>query len=260
VGTERLTRGEDRPAATSWPNAAAAPADALRRLGRSAGNRATARLLQRWVDDKGKWYPGTQPPDAENWERFTHSSGQERWRPKTVAAPTVATTVTAAPETKPAAATTAVKTEVAATAPAVPDVSDSKTEWWTNPASVRYSQDTCGAKFTNGTPVDQAARSLKNSPKTISEWPTLLLRKKGGRLVSLDNRRLWVFKHAQVPLCKVRWASEEEWKAQNWKMTASGKDGSAFIGVKGPPILNMKDLPTFTPPPSFNRVPAAQYV
>ena len=77
--------------------------------------------------------------------------------------------------------------------------------------------------------------------------------------MSLDNRRLWVFKHAEVPLCKVRWASETEWEAQKKKMTASGADGSAFIGVKPPPILDMKDLPTFAPPGTFTKVQGAQY-
>jgi hypothetical protein len=238
------------------------PVDAVRRLGRAAGNRAMARILQRWVDDKGKWYPGAKPADAENWEMFKHSSGQERWRPKTVAVPAAATTTAAVVTAeKPAAAATVAPATTAATKKTdPPDVSDSKTEWWADPKSIRYSQDSISAKFANGTAVDSAARSLRKTPKNVDDYPPLLLRKrKGGKLVSLDNRRLWVFKHAEVPLCKVRWISDDEWKAQSWKMTA-GDLGSAFIGVKGPPILDMKDLPTFTPPSSFSRVPAAQYV
>ena len=52
---------------------------------------------------------------------------------------------------------------------------------------------------------------------------------------------------------------EAEWLAQKKKLTASGAEGSAFIGVKGPPFLDMKDLPTFPPPANFTRVPGAQY-
>ena len=244
-------------AVTARTRGATAPADAIRRLSRNVGNRATARLLQRWVDQDGKTYPGDKPADSDNWESYDHA-GEQRWRPKTVA---VATPVAVDTAVKPAAVPAA--TVVAVVAPVrnttAPAINDSATVWWSNPATIRYTQNTISAKFTNGTAVDSAARSLKKTPAKIDEWPPLLLRKKGGKLMSLDNRRLWVFKHAGVPLCKVRWASDDEWKAQSWKFTASGAEGSAFIGVKGPPILDMKDLPTFTPPASFTRVLGAQY-
>ena len=250
-------RQPEQPAVTAQPRPAAAPADAIRRLSRKAGNRATARLLQRWVDQDGKTYPGDKPADSENWESFDHA-GEQRWRPKTAAVPAAATVVPAAePAVKPAVAVAVAAAPVKNTT--VPDVGDSATVWWTNPKTVRYTQDTISAKFTNGTPVDSAARSLKKNPAKIDDFPPLLLRKKGGKLMSLDNRRLWVFKHAEVPLCKVRWASEAEWLAQKWKFTASGAEGSAFIGVKGPPILDMKELPTFAPPGTFPKVLGAQY-
>ena len=82
-----------------------APATGIRRLARKAGNRGTARLLQRWVDQDGKTYPGDKPADAENWETYDHS-GEQRWRPKTAAIPAAATVITpTVPVTAPAAAT-----------------------------------------------------------------------------------------------------------------------------------------------------------
>ena len=100
----------------------------------------------------------------------------------------------------------------------VPDVGDSATVWWTNPKTIRYTQNTISAKFTNSTRIDSAARSLKKNKAKIDDCPPLLLRKKGGKLMSLDNRRLWDFKHAEVPLCKVRWASA---KRNGWRRRRS---------------------------------------
>ena len=68
------------------------PATGIRRLARKAGNRGTARLLQRWVDKDGKTYPGDKPADAENWETYDHS-GEQRWRPKAAVVPAGAAVV-----------------------------------------------------------------------------------------------------------------------------------------------------------------------
>jgi hypothetical protein len=254
-GAERTTRPEAQPA----PLRGAVPADAmLRRLARAVGNRGMARLLQRWVDQDGKSYPGAEPDDAENWETYDHS-GEQRWRPKTapVAAAAPVATVVKPAEVKPAAAAKAaepVKSTVAAAA------DDSTTVWWMSPATIRYSQDSISPTFKNTTKITDAARALLASPTKVDAYPALLLIKREGgkKIISLDNRRLWVFKHAGVPLCKVRWASAGEYEAQRQKMTA-GKTGSAFIGVTGLKP-DMSKLPVFTPQPGYTRKPNTHYV
>ncbi len=250
VTAEQVKGPEVAPDAPLPARDALPPEETLRRLARAVGNRGMVRLLQRWVDQAGKSYPGAQPDDVENWESYDEA-GETRWRPKsaTPAAAATVKTVEAKPaevkpaEVKPAAAKAAepVKNTTAAAA------DDSTTVWWMNPATIRYSQNTISPTFGSGGKITDAARALLASPAKVDAFPPLLLiKRKGGKIISLDNRRLWVFKHAGVPLCRVRWASAAEYAVQKKKMTA-GDTGSAFIGVTGLKP-DMSKLPTFYPP------------
>ena len=83
--------------------------------------------------------------------------------------------------------------------------------------------------------VNKAALHLRENPGTIDGWTPLRVSKYDGKLVSFDNRRLWVFKHAGVPLCKVTWADadpEFNWKVEEEKLDAPGGVGSPWIEVR----------------------------
>lgn len=60
---------------------------------------------------------------------------------------------------------------------------------------------------------------------------------RGGHLISLDHRRLWVFKHADVTLVPVRRASDQEMNDESFKFTSAqtgGQElGAGYVGVKG---------------------------
>lgn len=183
-------------------------------LARAVGNRAATRLLQRWRDEAGKWHDGAKPPDADNWEQFTSKDGQLRWKRKATA-PVVAVVAVAA----------------AAPVPGNDPVADAAGRLWLDPMKIRYSQDSIDGTFSTGGKIDDAARDLKRDLTKVGNWPSLNITKRQGRYVSLDNRRLWVFKHAGVALAPVVMATAQEVTDQNWKFTA-GSGGAAFIGVR----------------------------
>jgi ribosomal protein S18 acetylase RimI-like enzyme len=98
---------------------------------------------------------------------------------------------------------------------------------------VRYSQDSIGRTFTSGAPIAELAASLKNGTTKPSALPAIrVLMSKGGRLVTLDNRRLWCCKEAGVKI-KCVWATAEEVEKEGYKFTSSqGKDGLTTITVR----------------------------
>jgi len=207
-------------------------------LARAVGNRnATRLILQRWRDHNGKFHDGAQPPDVENWEKFTNDKGFELWRPKTGTAPT----------TKP----TAVVTPVATTATGAAEPDRSSTEIWSlDPNKIRYSQDGITKTFTNGTRIDDAARTLAGSPGSVGRYPAIKITKRKGRYISLDNRRLWVFKHAGVAQCPVVWATAQEVKDSTH---FDSPEGTAFVGVREGSTLSMQGLVPAPIPPGFKK-------
>ena len=65
--------------------------------------------------------------------------------------------------------------------------------------------------------IDDYARDAQLEVWTFGE--------SGERLVSFDNRRLWVFKHAGVAHVPVGWAAQPNSPRQEDKLTASGGAG-----------------------------------
>lgn len=76
-----------------------------------------------------------------------------------------------------------------------------KGEFWADPAMIRYSQDSIGGKFTNGKVLADQADALKEGRIRADDFPAIniiQLRTKSGAFLfmSVDNRRLWVFRTA----------------------------------------------------------------
>jgi hypothetical protein len=71
---------------------------------------------------------------------------------------------------------------------------------------------------------------LRAGRKSASDVPAIRVLTRKGNLITLDNRRLYCFKQAGVPInCK--WAKPTEVTNQSWKFTA-GKFGKPTIVVR----------------------------
>lgn len=94
---------------------------------------------------------------------------------------------------------------------------------------VRYTQDSISKTFSKPTPsgartVHEAVAALKSGEDSLAKMPPLMIVPAGKEAVrSFDNRRLWVAKRAQVGDVRVRWASPDERRTNNFKWTGDGK-------------------------------------
>jgi hypothetical protein len=136
-------------------------------------------------------------------------------------------------ETKEQRATHVEKPKTYAELVGVLPAADSTAAFSVDAQLVRFSQDSIGRTFASGAPIADLATALKNGTTKPSELPAIrVLMSKGGRLVTLDNRRLWCCKEAGVKI-KCVWATEEEVEKEGYKFTSSqGKDGLTTITVR----------------------------
>ena len=120
-----------------------------------------------------------------------------------------------------------------------PKMTDKRTVWWVPTAQVLYSQDSVSAYFTNDKSIGVSARHLKADPSMIDDYArdapleVWTFGEGGERLVSFDNRRLWVFKHAGVAHVPVVWAAQPNRCAAAGRSRPPRAQGSAFIQVLG---------------------------
>jgi hypothetical protein len=98
---------------------------------------------------------------------------------------------------------------------------------------VRYSQDSIARTFTSGGKIQDVANSLKSGTTKPADLPAIRVFKSAqGRLVTLDNRRLWCCKTAGTQV-KCAWASDEAIKAEGFKFTSGkGLEGKNTITVR----------------------------
>jgi len=110
-----------------------------------------------------------------------------------------------------------------------PPTTDSRTIFTLPTSRIRYTQDSISRTFSSPTPagartVEDAVQMLKTGKDTLAAMPALMIVPSGKEAVrSLDNRRLWVAKRAQVGEPRVRWASTAEQKSNSFKWTGDGK-------------------------------------
>lgn len=64
---------------------------------------------------------------------------------------------------------------------------------------LRYSQDSIKGLFQDGRPVAQMRRELHSGEKAVGDIPTIAAIVHQGHVYTVDNRRLWAFKHCGVP-------------------------------------------------------------
>ncbi|MEU7012481.1 RHS repeat-associated core domain-containing protein [Streptomyces sp. NPDC046385] len=95
-----------------------------------------------------------------------------------------------------------------------------------SPKAVRFSQDSISGSFSDGRSLSQAIDDLAAGRKTANDFPAIRVFQQDGKLYTLDNRRLYVFKEAGVSINFTR-AIAEEVAGQSWKMTTRN-DGTSI--------------------------------
>ena len=97
-------------------------------------------------------------------------------------------------------------------------------------AAVRFSQSSISRNFSAGGTIDDLAAGLRNGSVNPTSIPPVRLVERGGSMSTLDNRRLWSFQQAEVPI-PYRMATPQEAAAEAWKFTTT--NGGTSIRVRG---------------------------
>lgn len=101
-----------------------------------------------------------------------------------------------------------------------------------DPNEVRFSQDSIYYRFLDGSTIDELAEALRTGQVDPDDVPPIRLVERGGRLFTLDNRRLEAFRRAGLNV-PYRMATPEEARAEIWKFTT--KNGGISVRIRGLP-------------------------
>ncbi len=99
-----------------------------------------------------------------------------------------------------------------------------------DPATVRFSQSSISRNFSSGGAIEDLAVGLRNGSVNPANIQPIRLVEQDGNLFSLDNRRLWSFQQAEVPV-PFRMATPQEAAGEAWKFTTP--NGGTSIRVRG---------------------------
>jgi RHS repeat-associated protein len=97
-----------------------------------------------------------------------------------------------------------------------------------SPKAVRYSQDSIKGSFKDGRTFGQAIDDLKTGRATANDFPAIRIFEHEGKIYTLDNRRLYVFKESNVPI-NFRRATPQEVASEGWKMTTQNEGTSIRV-------------------------------
>ena len=97
-------------------------------------------------------------------------------------------------------------------------------------AAVRFSQSSISRNFSTGGAIDDLASGLRTGSVNPTSIPPIRLVEREGTMFTLDNRRLWSFQQAEVPV-PYRMATPQEAAAEAWKFTTP--NGGTSIRVRG---------------------------
>ena len=97
-------------------------------------------------------------------------------------------------------------------------------------AAVRFSQSSISRNFSAGGTIDDLASGLRTGSVNPTSIPPIRLVERERTMFTLDNRRLWSFQQAKVPV-PYRMATPQEAAAEAWKFTTP--NGGASIRVRG---------------------------
>lgn len=99
-----------------------------------------------------------------------------------------------------------------------------------DPALVRFSQSSISRNFSSGGTIQDLATGLRSGTVNPADIPAIRLVQQDGNLFTLDNRRLWSFQQAEVPI-PYRMATPQEAAGEAWKFTT--QNGGTSIRVRG---------------------------
>jgi len=88
-----------------------------------------------------------------------------------------------------------------------------------SPQPIRYTQDSIAGTFKNGRTLQQTISDLRAGKLSPDQIPPIRVFQKNGQLFTLDNRRLYVFKAANVKIRTVE-ATAQEIAAEKFKFTS----------------------------------------
>ncbi len=115
-------------------------------------------------------------------------------------------------------------------APTVELAAPRGTAWAVDPGSIRFSQSSIGRTFSEGGTLRETIEGLRSGAISPEPFPPIRVFERNGLTFTLDNRRLFVFQQAGVPIRTVR-ATAEEVAAEAWKFTTRNEGVS--IRVRG---------------------------
>jgi hypothetical protein len=99
-----------------------------------------------------------------------------------------------------------------------------------NPSTIRFSQSSIGRTFSSGGTLRETIEGLTSGAISPEAFPPIRVLERNGLTFTLDNRRLFVFQEAGVPIRTVP-ATAEEIAAEAWKFTT--RNEGASIRVRG---------------------------
>ncbi len=97
-------------------------------------------------------------------------------------------------------------------------------------AAVRFSQNSISRNFSAGGTIDDLAAGLRSGSVNPTSIPPIRLVEREGSMFTLDNRRLWSFQQAEVPI-PYRMATPQEAASETWKFRTT--IGGTSIRVRG---------------------------
>lgn len=109
-----------------------------------------------------------------------------------------------------------------------PMSSAGKSTLFIDPKEVRYTQSSIKATFKDGRSVLELAEGLKSGSISPESVPPIRIFEEGGKLWTLDNRRLAAFELAQIDVPYV-WATTQEVIKESWKRTTQNDGVSILI-------------------------------
>ncbi|MFH9712871.1 RHS repeat-associated core domain-containing protein [Streptomyces luteogriseus] len=87
-----------------------------------------------------------------------------------------------------------------------------------NPEKIRYTQDSIKGSYKDGRSLDETVAQLRSGEKRAEDIAPIRVFERDGNLYSLDNRRLYAFKEAGVPVQFVK-ATPRQVEQEAWKFT-----------------------------------------
>jgi RHS repeat-associated protein len=97
-------------------------------------------------------------------------------------------------------------------------------------STIRFSQDNIKGSFKRGGSLSETIEGLKSGKIDPNTFPAIRTLEREGQTFTLDNRRLYVFQEAGLPI-RTTPATPEEIASEKWKFTT--KNGGKSIRVRG---------------------------